>query len=47
MDNKTAFFLALIIVGLLALDHFVLRWGVAFFLFDKIAGLIDQLAFWR
>jgi len=47
MDNKTALFLALLVIFGLALDQ-VFQNGVArIFLAGKLVGLIDYMAFWR
>jgi hypothetical protein len=47
MTNAIALFLAALILGFLALDHFVLGWGVPAFVMRQLIDLIDALAFWR
>ena len=47
MTNTLAFILAALIIGFLALDHFVLEWGVPAFVMRRLIVLIDYLAFWR
>jgi len=47
MDNKSALFLAVLILGFLLVDRLFLHWDVPFFIFGKLTNLIDYLAFWR
>jgi hypothetical protein len=47
MTNSIAVFLGLLIIGFVALDHFVLHWEVPVFLMRKLATLIEYIAFWR
>ncbi|WP_157033201.1 hypothetical protein [Loktanella sp. S4079] len=47
MTNTIAFILAILIMGFIALDHFVLEWGVVTFWFRKLLDLIDYIAIWR
>jgi len=47
MDNKTALVLALAVIALFAVDHFMLHWNLPLFLATKLSQLIDELAFWR
>ncbi len=47
MDNKSALFLALLIIILLLVDRFFLGWNIPVFLFEKLVNLIDEIAFWR
>ena len=47
MTNMIAAVLALMILGLFALDALVLHWNLPVFLGKKFAGLIEFLSFWR
>lgn len=47
MTNTLAIWLALLIVGFFALDHFVLHLDAATIVLRKIVDLIGILAFWR
>ncbi len=47
MTNAIAIFLGLLIIGFLALDHYVLHLDAVTFLFRKLISLIDILTFWR
>ena len=47
MTNTIAFWLAMLILGLLALDFFVFEWGSVLFLGRKFLGLVEYVAFWR
>lgn len=47
MDNRTAFWLALIIVCIFAADHFYFHWGLAVFIGQQIARVSEWLAFWH
>ncbi|WP_296424342.1 hypothetical protein [Yoonia sp.] len=47
MTNAIALFLAALIIGFLALDHYVLAWGAPEFLMRRLIELIDYIAFWR
>ena len=47
MTNTVAFILAVLIIGFVALDHYVLEWGSVPFLFRKLIDLIDYIAIWR
>jgi len=47
MDNKTAFWLALIIVCILASDIFYFEWDILLFLGQQVARASSWLAFWR
>ncbi|WP_394177863.1 hypothetical protein [Yoonia maritima] len=47
MTNTVAFILAVLIMGFVALDHYVLEWGSVPFLFRKLIDLIDYIAIWR
>jgi len=47
MDNKTALFLAAVIIGVLAADHLYFHWGLPLILTEKFAQLIEWTAFWR
>lgn len=47
MTNTIAVFLALLIIGFVMLDHFVLDWGVPAFVLRRLIDLIDYIAFWR
>ena len=47
MDNKTALFLAFLILAFLLVDYLFLNWGVPLFIGLKFAALIDWMAFWR
>lgn len=46
MTNQIAFYLALLICGLLALDLFM-DWGGTLFLLKKIYELMNAIIFWR
>lgn len=46
MTNRIALWLAIVIVGLVALDQ-VMGWGALLFLLRKFADLIEWIAFWR
>jgi len=47
MSNTLAISLIILVVGFLALDHYVLHWDVALFAMRKLIGMIDTLAIWR
>jgi len=47
MTNKIAIALALLILGLFALDHYVFQADIHIFLGRKLGELIEYLAFWR
>ncbi|WP_439155218.1 hypothetical protein [Yoonia sp.] len=47
MTNAIALFLAVLILGFLALDHFVLNWDVPTFAMRRLIDLVDYVAFWR
>lgn len=47
MDNKTALFLAILIVALLVADRYYLGWDVAQVAARETVRLIDWMAFWR
>ncbi|MDQ7079603.1 MAG: hypothetical protein Q9M41_02915 [Paracoccaceae bacterium] len=47
MDNKTALFLALLILSVFVADHFWLHLDLPMFLMTKLSELIDKIAFWR
>jgi hypothetical protein len=47
MTNWLAFLLSLFILGFIALDHFVLHWGIPIFLAKRANDLIVLVAFWR
>lgn len=47
MDNKTAFFLALLILALFAADFFYFEWGLPLVFGKLVASLSEWLAFWR
>ncbi|MEJ6398692.1 hypothetical protein [Yoonia sp. 208BN28-4] len=47
MTNGIAIFLALLIIGFFALDHYVLHLDALTFLFRRLIAVIDILAFWR
>lgn len=47
MTNSIAIVLGLLILGFLALDHFILEWGVPVFLMQRLSDLISYLAIWR
>ncbi len=47
MTNKIALGLAMIIIGLFLLDHYVLHWDLPVFLGKQLARIIEWVAFWR
>ncbi len=47
MTNTIALWLAVLILGFLALDYFYLDWNVVVFLGRKLLDLIEWMAFWR
>jgi len=47
MTNTIALWLAALILGFLALDHFYLDWNAPVFLGRKLLDLIEWMAFWR
>jgi len=47
MDNKTAFWLAFIIVCILAADIFYFEWDLFLFMGRQVARASNWLAFWR
>ena len=47
MTNTLAIIFAVIIVAFLALDHFVLHWGMLLILGKKLVLLTEYIAFWR
>jgi len=47
MDNKTALFLALCIIGVFAADQLYFGWDLHMFIAEKLMHLIDWIAFWR
>jgi len=47
MDNKTAFWMALIIVGIFAADVLYFEWGLMLNIAKLLARASDWLAFWR
>ncbi len=47
MDNKTAIFVAAVIIGFLALDYFYVKWNAPVFIEQKLALLIEYMAVWR
>ncbi len=47
LDNKTALFLALLILSVFVADHFWLHLDLPMFLMTKLSELIDKIAFWR
>jgi len=47
MDNKTAFWLALIIVCIIAADIFYFEWGLLVFLGQQVARASTWMAFWH
>ena len=47
MDNKTALFLAIVIVGVFLADHFYFHWELAIFIYHQLTRFTDWMAFWR
>ncbi|MBE0413320.1 hypothetical protein [Yoonia sp.] len=47
MTNTIAFFLAAVIIGLFALDYFILAWGLPILVMQRLITLIDAISFWR
>ena len=47
MDNKTALFVAILVVGFLLADHFWLEWGALTLAGKWLADTTDWMAFWR
>ena len=47
MDNWTAAFLALVVVGFAAWDGLANGWAASLFLAVKFVQLVDWMAFWR
>jgi len=47
MTNKIALVLGLLIIGLFALDHYVIGADIHIFLARKLGDLIEYMAFWR
>ena len=47
MTNTIAIWLAVLVLGFLALDHFYLNWNVPVFLGRELLEFIEYLAFWR
>jgi len=47
LDNKTALFLALLILSVFVADHFWLHLDLPMFMMTKLSELIDHIAFWR
>lgn len=47
MTDRLALILFCLVLGFLALDHWVLGWGTPLFLGRKLDSLIEWLAFWR
>ena len=47
MDNRTALFLAILIVGFLVADYVWLEWDVLNSAARLLVRLMDWLAFWR
>lgn len=47
MTNIIAFWLAVLLLGLLALDFIVFDWGNVLFLGRKFLNLVEYVAFWR
>jgi hypothetical protein len=47
MTNRIALFLAALVIAVLAIDHFVIGFGLPLFLGRKFAQMVEYLAFWR
>ncbi len=47
MTNKIAIGIALVVLGLLAVDVFLFDWSNTLFLLKKTADMIEWMAFWR
>jgi hypothetical protein len=47
MTNKISIWLALVILGFLALDYFYLDLNTPLFLGRKLLAMIEYIAFWR
>ena len=47
MDNKTALFFAIVIIGIFAADIFYFEWDLAQFIFRKLTQFTDWIAVWR
>ena len=47
MTNTIAICLGLLILGVFALDHFVLEWELPQFLMQQLIRLTEYIAFWR
>jgi len=47
MNNTLAISLVILIIGFLALDHYVLHWEVGLFALRWLIDVITTLAFWR
>ncbi len=47
MTNKIALTLALIMIGLLVVDHLLLHLNLPLFLAKQFADLIEWVSFWR
>lgn len=47
MTNRIALFLGVIILGLLAVDHFFNDGQASLFMGIKFAGLVEYIKFWR
>ncbi len=47
LTDKLAIFLALVVIGFFALDHFVLHLGAPLFLAKEFADLTWWVAFWH
>ena len=47
LDNRTAFWIAVLIIALLIADHFYLHWQLPTVVGRMVADLSEWLAFWR
>ena len=47
MNTRWAFGLALLIIGILALDHFYLEWNLPVILGTQLVRVLDWMAIWR
>lgn len=47
MNNTLAISLVILIIGFLALDHYLLHWEVGLFALRWLIDVITTLAFWR
>ena len=47
MDNRSAIWIGLTILAILALDYLWLNWGIPLWSMQKLAEISDYVAFWR